>query len=557
MKTCMRVVCISVTVLCTIMFARPATGQDLGSGYFPDSGGIQPFMADAPGLWPGRVWVQANLADSGLGYTGTYFTLGWKSHWFQDFLDGRWLVETRGHLSAESGGFFGNLGLERVFSLHAAEAEITCGIWADFDNDLQGDFAHDFSQLSVNASIETRHWLINGNGYFPVGEVDYLTGTSCFLNNVLVTQHGLDSAMQGFDGLVQFKPQPLQHINGTVGLGGYGYESELVDFFGGIRGRLGFQTNKGLIVNAEINHDNRFDLTGVIQLGFLFGAGAKGTEYGMLGNDLEPTIRNDHIVRVQRDLRLAIDPDTGRPYDVYHVNNLATPGGDGSFERPFDELKDAEMSAPDAIIFVNEGGGTTRGMDEAIVLKDGQLLLGDGVRHLIPLADGTNFVLCNDIDGNRPRITNNNFGNAVTLANRNTVRGFIIDGTDGGMINGISGDGLARGSTIFDGIIEDVTITGTLGGGEPILNGIFLRDIGGDWTFARNEVELALIDGIAIFDACDPTSVFVFDSNNVSDNSRDGIHIEDYLADELIFRNNTTDRNGRNGIHIEGFKGDP
>ena len=58
---------------------------------------------------PGRVWAETNIGD-GLGYEGSYFTLGGKTHLADDFLDGRWLLETQGHVS-ENGGFFGNLGL--------------------------------------------------------------------------------------------------------------------------------------------------------------------------------------------------------------------------------------------------------------------------------------------------------------------------------------------------------------------------------------------------------------------------------------------------------------
>ena len=171
------------------------------------------------------------------------------------------------------------------------------------------------------------------------------------------------------------------------------------------------QLEQGLIVSAELNHDDRFDFTGVLSVGMLFGAGARGTEYGLLGTDLEPTLRNDHIVRFQQDLQLAIDPDTGLAYNVFHVDNLAAAGGDGSVENPFDNLLAAETaSSTDDIIFVREGGGTTRNMNLGITLQDRQLLLGDGVQHLIPLADGTNFILCNDQDGLRPRITNSAFG---------------------------------------------------------------------------------------------------------------------------------------------------
>ncbi len=549
MKSSLRLVCIAVSVLCTLFGHSHVAGQTMGDGYFANTAPVQG-MTDINIAWPGRVWVQANLADQGLGYRGTYFTVGTKQHLFQDNLDGRWLLEARGHIGTESdnGGWFANIGLERVFSIQAAGAEITTGIWFDWDEDLQGEFAHSMQALSANLSVETDSWMAYGNGYFPIGDTDYQLAEDCFLNNLLVTQPGIDSALQGFDAMLLAKPSGLRQVNGTIGIGGYSYSSSLVDSFAGIRGRFGMQLNGGMIVQGELNHDDRFDITGVLQLGWMFGAGAKGTEYGLLGNDLEPTLRNDHVVRFQQDLELAIDPDTGRAYNVYHVDNLASPGGDGSFERPFDNLAAAETaSIADDIIFVNEGGGSTRNMDQGITLKEGQLLLGDGVAHLIPLADGTNFILCNDLDGLLPSITNS-FGAAVELAGRNTVRGFNIDGNAGNIINGIRGD---SGSTMIDGIIENNNIFGT------ILDGVYLENIGGDWTFANNTIRgnspadvPGGRNGISINNAVDPLGTFLFLENDISWWNQDGVSMDNFDALAVTFIDNATSNNGGHGISL-------
>ncbi len=554
MKICKRLLYGSLALL-TILLANPSTGQQIGDTVH-QFGGIQPGMADVNLGWPGRVWTGVTLADQGLGYQGSYVTLGAKTHAFQDYFDGRWLVEARGHysLNADDGGFFANIGLERVFSLEAAEAELTASVWYDYDGDQQGNFSRAYNSVGISGGIKKRRWELLANGYLPVGTATDTqgdpTGLNCFLGNSIVTQAGITSALRGFDAIIECNPRALEQINGSFGVGGYSYGSDIVDYFGGVRGQFGMQFMRGMILNLQINHDNRFDVTGVLQMAWIFGAGARGTEYGILGNDLEPTVRNDHIVRFQQELRLAIDPDTGRPYNVYHVDNLADPGlADGTFETAFTSLADAEAaSSTDDIIFVREGDGTTRNMDMGIALQDGQLLLGDGVRHLIPLADGTRFVLCNDRDGNLPTITNRAGGNAIDLASRNTVRGFIIDGSQGGMINGISGDGTPL-NPLTGGIIEDVTITG-----NPILNGIFLDDIAGNWRFARNEINTASFDGIFISDACDPTSVFDFEDNVVNNNGRDGIHIEDYDGSAFRFVDNVTSGNGRDGIRMERFK---
>jgi hypothetical protein len=469
------------------------------------------------------------------------------------------LFEGQGHVSLDSGGFFCNAGIERVFSIRNAGSDVVVGGWFDYDSDQQGSFAHTFSQFSVNGAIKTRRWDLIGNGYFPVGVTDYTagdpTGAECFFRNSIVLQPGIDSALRGFDAMLRYRPAALGLVNGTLEVGGYQYGSDLIDDFGGVRLRMGMQVLRGLMIAGEVNHDNRFDVTSVVQLGWQFGMNARGNEYAGLGRDLEPTYRNDHIVRFNQDIVLAIDPDTGRPYNVFHVDNLADAAiGNGTRETPFATLAEAQgASGADDIIFVHTGDFTDRNYDNGIVLKDGQLLLGDGVRHLIPIQNGQIFQLCNIINDPlssvdfRPRLSNDG-GNVVTLANRNTVRGVIIEG-NGLAVNGISGNAFPFGPPITDGIIEDTTIT------DPILSGVLLDTIAGDWRFARNDISGAgLFDGITIRNACDATSTFVFEDNFVHDNARDGIHMMNFDGTSFTFTRNRTNSNGRDGIHLEGYK---
>lgn len=560
MKTCLQLLCLGIALAGFTQFVQaqefygPQTDVGgVGGAYHNAQGG--PLATDLPISLPGRVWFESNITDRNVGYEGSYLTLGGMTRLGEDYFDGRWLVEAQGHVSMESGGFFSNLGIHRKFTLESAGADISLGGFFDYDDDQQGDFAHTFTQFSVNGSIKTQKWDLIGNGYFPIGTTTYTqgdpTGAICFFNNSIVLVPGIDSALKGFDARLRLKPEQLGHINGAFEIGGYGYSSDVIPFFGGVKVGAGFQALPGWIINAEVNHDDRFDLTGLLSLSIQYGVNARGAEYAGLARDLEPTIRNDHIVRVQQDVVLAIDPDTGRPYNVYHVDNTADPAfGNGTFATPFRTLLDAEnASVEDDIIFVRAGDGTTNGMDRGIVLKEGQYLLGSGVRHEIPVQNGQVFVLCNPVDGNIPVITNRNGGPAVTLNSRNIVRGFQIDATTGGVTNGIQGDGTILGNPLDGGIIADITILG-----NPILNGISLNDISGDWRFARNNLTGAGTDGIFIDNACDPTSIFTFEDNVASNNGRDGIHIEDWDAAQLNFLRNITNNNGRDGVRIERQK---
>ena len=112
------------------------------------------------------------------------------------------------------------------------------------------------------------------------------------MENNIALQAGIESALQGFDVTLRVRPRQLAFANGTLDIGGYHYDSDLVDAFGGGRVRVGFQILRGMIVTAEVNHDERFDTTGLLSLGWLFGANSSGygNEWAGLARDLEATV---------------------------------------------------------------------------------------------------------------------------------------------------------------------------------------------------------------------------------------------------------------------------
>lgn len=507
--------------------------------------------AFSPGSWlPGRMWFEVNLADNGLGYTGSFATLGGKSRLWQDPLDGRWLGEANMNVGLDTGGFFYNLGIERIFSIDSARSDFVLGFWFDSDNDEQGNFGHTMNQVGVNAALKTPIFDLIGNGYFPVGTTDFAlgdpTGETCFLNNNIVLQHGIDSALKGFDATLSFRPSVFAMYNGSFQVGGYQYSSDLVDIFTGVRVGTSFMAINSMVLSGEFTYDDRFDAAGFVNLGWSFGGGPGDHEYGATGRDLEKTRRQAHVSRVNQDLILAINPTTGLPYNVLHVDNEASAGGTGAFESRFDTLAAAETrSSPDDIIFVHHGDGTNRNQDTGIVLKDRQQLLGAGVQHIITTQFG-GFVLCNDIDGRRARITNDG-GAAVTLADGNVVRGLVLDGNGVNMTHGILG--LGGGGTITGGTLENNIIR------RATLNGVTLDGIAGDWTISDNVVNRSGQDGIHIDNSLSATSRFVFDSNNLSDNIRDGLHMEDYDGERFFFVDNITNGNTRHGMNLERYTG--
>ena len=544
---------IRLSLFCLALMAlfsnNAADAQHLGQrGGLGIGGGQSAFRAVSGDLrtggFPGRVWFEANFADRGLGYDGSYFTLGGKTRLFQDRLDGRWLMEGQVHHSIEDdGGFFANVGIERVFSIKAANADIVVGGFYDYDGDDQQSFSNGFHQAGVSGSIRTQRWDLIGNGYLPMGTDGYTlgdhTGDTCFVGNNIALQSGIESALQGFDVTLRSRPKQLAFANGYVDFGGYHYDSDLVDSFAGGRLRVGIQLLSSVTLAAEVNHDERFDTTGALSVGVTFGANSSGygSEYAGLARDLEKTSRNDHIVRFSQDLILAVDPTTGLAYNVVHADNTAL-GGDGTYESPFSTLAAAEFSsAAGDIIYVAGGDGTDTGYDSGITLKDRQQLLSGGENQFIPIQDGTLLALSGKAGVSKATISNSGGNQVVRLANNNVIGGITIDAA--GANYGVFGAG-----------VEGGTFNGTMISGAA-RDGIGLQAVTGNWQFANNMSTGNGQDGVFINGAFDPNSDFVFTDNDFSLNGVDGLHIEDYDAKSITISNNSTDNNGRHGLYIE------
>lgn len=520
--------------------AQFGAGPQLGNQvYEPDA--FRSVATDLNVGLPGRLWVSSSFADEGLGFTGSFVTVGGKRRLFEDFLDGRWLTEARLHHSIEDdGGFFANVGVERVFSIDAADADVVTGFWYDFDGDQQGNFGHDFSQVSVNAAIKTRRWDLIGNGYFPVGVRNFTSeatvGGTFFQGNNIVLQQGIDSALTGFDVTLRVRPKQLAFMNGSFEVGGYGYGSDLVNSFGGGRVRLNAQGSRGLIFGAEVNHDDRFGTTGSLNVGYIFGAtGGTNSEYAGIGRDLEETNRNDHIVRFNQSVELAIDPFTGAAYNVVHVEDGAAEGGDGTAENPFDSLADVQANSEVGDVIFVAAGGTLEG---GLVLQDRQLLLGEGTEQLIDIQNGQRFRLGADTGGGAV-LTNAGGAEVVRLADNNIVRGINIDATDA--TTGIFGE------FADDGIIESNTVTGA---NEF---GVHLRFARGDFAINNNTLNDNAIDGLFVERSLAPPATYTLTGNTANGNGFEGIHFENFQAQQVILTDNVTSNNGRHGLYFTDY----
>ena len=546
MKTRLSLFCIAITMLLSFSIANAQQfGQLGGGGIGGQQSAFRAVSGDLlqPGL-PGRLWFETNFADQGLGFEGSYLTLGGKTRLFQDFLDGRWLLEGQfNHSIDDDGGLFLNIGIERVFSIAPANADISVGVFYDYDEDDQQTFSDGFHQIGISGAIKTPRFDLIGNGYLPVGTDNFtlgdLSGGNAFVGNNIALQSGIESALQGFDVTLRTRPHQLAFGNGFVDFGVYHYDSDIVDPFAGGRLRAGIQLINGIQLAAEVNHDERFDTTGALSLVFNFGGyrNGRGSEYAGLARDLEQFARNDHIVRFSQDLIVATNPLTGQAFNVIHANNTQLGIGDGTVESPFATLAEAEAaSSVDDVIFVNVGDGTDTGYQNGIALQDRQQLLSGGGTQFVQNADGT--LVAVTAPGSVAATISNVGGNeVVSLADGNVVAGVNIDAT--GATFGVFGSGV-NGGTISDSTIMGAT-----------LDGVGLQNVAGNFSFTNNTISDNMQDGVFVDGSTDPTAVFNFTNNVVDMNVFEGIHLADFEASNVILNGNQTSNNGRNGVKID------
>lgn len=549
MKIRLSLFCIALAIIaCNVADAQRLQGLHHGaaaqSAFRPVAGDL--FQPRAGGM-PGRLWFEANVSDHNLGSNGTYLTLGGKTRIGEDRFDGRWLMEGQVHYAVnENGGAFANIGIERVFSIPAAKADFSFGVWYDYNGDRQTNFSHTFHQVGLSAKFKKENVDLLINGYLPTGTQDNIygdpSGINCFVGNDIVIMPGIDSALQGFDVTLRTRPKQLAFVNGFIDVGGYSYNSDLIDSFGGGKIRLGFQGLGGMMVNMEINQDERFNTSGVLGVGWAVGANGSGygSEYSPLGRDLESTVRNDHIVVFNQSVVFAFDPLTGAPYNVIHVLNTADPTvGIGTVERPYNSLVTAQtLSAPGDVILVNAGDGTDRNMRNGIILQDNQRLWGNGQALLIPIQNGQFFQLCTNPGGITPTISNNGGFAVVQLANNNDVAGINIDAT--GAMFGIWGNG--NTTSIRNNTVSNANA-----------DGVYLSGVTGDVTIANNTFSDNGRNGLFLLNALDTTANILVESNVATRNMMDGIQMRNYDPASIRMLTNTTDANIRNGLMMENY----
>jgi len=496
----------------------PARGQSIASGLL---GGPIANLNES-GL--GWFYYGLNAADRGLGYNGSYMTLGGFIPYGEDDLGGLWAADLRGHLSVH-GGFFSNVGAVRKQFIGGTLLGL--GVYWDYDGDQNqypvwgqpgtetfGQFGHAYNQVGISAEWLTDYGNLRSNGYLPVGTTAYTVGAPGygFVGNNLLCQFGLDAALTGADLEVGAYIPGLADWAGMVSVGGYALGNsrydwqpgtqtgrDVVPWFGGVYTRLDMTLRDNWDFSLQANNDSYFDWTGFARLTYRLG----GSRRRNVPDQVEqPMMRNEHIVRAHQTPIVAINPTTNEPWRVFHVDNSAAPGGDGTAEAPFQLLTVAQSRAdlPNDVVFVRRGTGnpyvTGLTADGFTFGNVNQILVGEGsTLELNTTSCGYRRFFDRNragaiVSGSFPILTAD--GTAITLRDGAVVDHFAIESTlREAVTTGIAATGFLPGGAS----VNEVQMIGSNGAGQA---GIRLTDVSGGPVNFLNMTVVDMGTGLAV-----------------------------------------------------------
>ncbi len=474
------------------------------------------------------------------------------------------------------GTFGGSLGSGYRYYAPRIDRVFGASLWYD------GDGTRDqyFQQLGL--SLETYGtWLdFRTNFYLPVGQTtqqssaDLVTGSPRFVGESLVYDqlNTYLAAMRGLDMEVGcLLPGSFAKEHGIRAYGGwYYYGDDLGDHILGVSARLQANIASGLDASIQVTNDNYFDTRAFLGVSWTFGPLHRSnlSQDNAKGRIGEAVVRNYTVLATpQSQLQsglVAVDPATGQPYVIAHVDSSAAPGGNGSVNSPFQTIAAASTTAVGANIVFVDAGSVFHGAAASVVMNNGEMLLGDGtgVQNFIRVP-GLNSILLphGPTTGSLPVLNSAN-GTAVTLANNSEISGFTITNSSGAgivangvgnvlirnvQVNQAGSDGVqivnSTGNTYFD----NVTITNSAGNGLLVNGGTaYLQYIGQISGSQGNDL---LIENTGIGGMIDMTKALFPGSGS------QGILLQN-VSGQVNFNNLLVADTAGPGLSIQGGSGD-
>ncbi|QDU52002.1 hypothetical protein Pan110_43720 [Gimesia panareensis] len=370
-----------------------------------------------------------------------------------------------------------------------------------------------FQQSALNVETMGRYWDANANFYVPFGnrqqqlDLQFNNGSQRFSGfNILYDQtRTIGTAMRGFDTEIGVPVwgQLAQKFETRVYAGTYNFQASGIPQVWGWRGRLQAEPLPNVLAELTVTNDDTFKTNVFFNITWTFAGKPewnKMEKSTQMYRMAERVRRNYNVVIDQSKVvdsgLVAINPATGSPWTVSHVDSQAGPGGIGSVLDPYQTIPDAQAGPDRDIIFTHAGSEYNN--VAPITLVSGDRILGEGqsVNHYIDIQGfGSKLLPHSPLYGSplrpnsllRPTF-NDSVGDGVVLASQSEFSGFILNNPTG---RGVSGIGVS------DVIVNYVDVNDATG------EGIYLSSTTGSLSFDTTNITNSTGDAFVV-DGGDP-----------------------------------------------------
>lgn len=484
-------------------------------------------------------------------------------------------------IATNNGAFAANVGAGMRFFSPEIQRVFGGSFWYDYDDSNYTNYDQwgisleslgEFFDVRLNAYIpsndnqSTVSTRMNGNIAF--------SGDNITFGSIRTAENALRGGDLEIGGAMPFPFFGDYGIRSYIG--GYYFQAPSVESTVGFKYRTEILVSRDIQLQIGASSDKLFgqNVYGAVTYYFPDGRPQRILSRQPIRERLYANVeRNNRLNVYRRDVNepiKAINPDTGLPYIVHHVDNINSPGtGDGTVKNPFGSLSDAPTGADIIFVHHNQVDGANNpiltGYNTGITLLDNQRLLGQGTDHqFVDLRFGVQTLPGND-GGPLPVITNP-IGDVVTLANHNEVSGFQIGGASpnnpGG--NGIFGNGITdfninRNSILNAGgagIFLDAAGTGSIVGntirGSTLANIEVNNTLGAPLTLSvtSNDARTGLNGLVLRGDGAGSDITATVSGNNFSNNTSTGMDLSatNGSVSAVTASSNVVNNNGADGI---------
>lgn len=521
--------------------------------------------------------------------------------------DIRWMADDESNQEGNLG-----VGYRQIVNDKVADGDAIVGGHAWIDR-RRTDRGSNFYQATAGVEYLKENWDVKANAYMPLtgakeyttanlGQADpYLAGTGLYIdtNGVVV-----EEPQPGLDLELGYRlPVFEQNIDSVrVYAGAYHFQGDQTESVTGGRVRASVDVNPWLNVGTRLQYDDVRDGQGFIEATLRFPIAAKKRfqQHGLRARlDESPERDIDIVTGSAVDNGLAkqvVNTTSGEAQRVLHVDNTATPGGDGSVENPFNTLAQAQAALQDNDnLYIHQGDGTTTGQDQGITIaKNNVQLIGSGTDFIYdtdrfttrrpgPITPTSTLIEAATV---APVITNVNSrindltGNGVTIqADKATVAGIHVEGAlghgiyaeaDGDTWKSVSLSNNTVSQSVWYGIfvkaknsstIESVDVTSNTSNGNLTRPGIsissesgsFMKDVYAGYNTANGNLTLS---GRGLQVAATTNSTIesaIIEFNTTLSNGEHGIYyyIHSGSTGNALIQNNISTNNTSRGLLVQ------